>query len=65
MPYEVQSKLREQKAMGGMPSNWRIEFVKMHDNHVHFINVDFTGDQHDRESVQAIADRILEALNNE
>jgi len=63
MAYEIQSKMREMKALGGMPSSWKIEFVEMHEDHVHFINVDFTGEHHDRHSVELLASKILKALN--
>src|SRR4029077_5004486 len=63
MPYEIQSKLREQKAMGGLPSNWKIEFVDASDkDHIRFVNIDFTGG-YEPSDAEAIADRILAALN--
>jgi hypothetical protein len=69
MAFEIQSKLREQKAMGGLPSNWKVEFVEMHEHdghmHSHFVHVDFVGEHHDQASAQALADKLLKALNDE
>jgi hypothetical protein len=68
MPYEIQSKLREEKSViEGVQSNWRVEFIDMDldpDKAAH-IAVQFTGPKINKGYGDQLVANILEALNKE
>jgi hypothetical protein len=68
MPYEIQSKLREERSViKDMPSNWRVEFIDMDldpEKAVH-IAMQFVGPRINREYGEKLVTAVLEALNKE
>lgn len=66
MPYEIQSKLRFNKAvLKDMPGDWRVEFVDMNldPSKALYITMNFSDVNCDKEKAEKLVAGVLEALN--